>query len=78
MTDVSRAQAEQAKRLVKEVVAGLQGVVGIGLTKIGPDWAVKVNLATPPADGPDLPTAVHGVAVCFEVVGRIRAPLGMR
>ena len=34
MTDVSRAQAEQAKRLVKEVVSGLQGVVGIGLTKV--------------------------------------------
>jgi hypothetical protein len=78
MTDVSRAQAEQAKRLVKEVVSGLQGVVGIGLTKVGPDWAVKVNLAAPPVGGPTLPTAVHGVAVCFEVVGRIQAPLGMR
>ena len=78
MTEVSRAQAEQAKRLVKEAVTGLRGVIGIGLTKIGPDWAVKVNLATPPADGPDLPTAVHGVPVCFEVVGEIRASLGMR
>lgn len=65
-------QARAAKEAAKTLLGGLPGVVGIGVTKIGEDYALKVNLrASLPADV-EIPERIAGVVVCTEVVGDIR------
>lgn len=60
--------ARRAKSQVMTAVGDDVPVVGVGLTKIGADHAVKVNLAEP-REG--LPDRLDGVPVVYEVVGRI-------
>ena len=65
-------QARAAKERAKDELAHVPGVVGIGLTKIGDDYALKVNLRQAPAPGTKIPDAIGGVAVRVEVVGNLR------
>ena len=65
--EAARAAKEEGKRLL----AGRADVVGIGVTRHGNGYAVKVNLADA-ADSATLPQAVNGVPVIVEVVGKIR------
>ena len=67
--DLERARA--AKRRLRELLPADLAVNGIGITQVGEDYAVKLNLAAPPADDLDLPRTVDGVPVVVEVVGRI-------
>jgi len=67
--DLERARA--AKRRLRELLPGSLQVNGIGITQVGEDYAVKLNLAAAPADDVDLPRAVDGVPVIVEVVGKI-------
>lgn len=67
-SDEGRAAGERARFRV----AGRAWVVGIGLTRIGDGYGVKVDLATPPAPDAGLPESVDGVPVRIEVVGGIR------
>ena len=64
-------------RLVKAKVVGLVSkwpqVNGVGITRVGEKFAVKVNLSTPVPAGFDLPGSVDGVPVVVETVGPIRA-----
>ncbi len=46
-------------------------VAGIGITRIGDDYAVKVNLRTALGADIEVPTTVNGVPVCVEVTGPI-------
>ena len=69
---ISREQARAAKAAAKLEFAGLTRVVGIGLTKVGDDYAVKVNLSEPLPPGVRLPERIAGVRVRVEVVGVIR------
>lgn len=63
--DAARAAKDQAKRSL----AGVPGIAGIGLTRQGEGYAVKVNLQE---DRQQLiPHEVAGVPVVVEVVGRI-------
>jgi len=65
-------QARVAKDAAKKALSGIPGIVGIGLTKIGKDYALKVNLrARLPADV-EIPDRIEGVRVSTEVVGDIR------
>jgi hypothetical protein len=48
-------------------------VSGIGITQVGDDYAVKVNLASALPPGVTLPDELDGVPVVFEVVGAISA-----
>lgn len=61
---------EDARRIKSQVMAavGDAPVVGVGLTKVGADHAVKVNLARA-HEG--LPAELDGVPIVYEVVGRI-------
>ncbi len=68
---VTLEQARAAKESAKALLADLPGVVGIGITKIGDDYALKVNLEAPLPAGKSAPDRVRDVAVCVEVVGRI-------
>jgi hypothetical protein len=69
---ISIDQARRAKESAKSALADLPGVVGVGLTKIGDDYAVKVNLREALPGGVSVPKQIEGVPVCVEVVGAIR------
>jgi hypothetical protein len=66
--DEARAAKERAKSIFPEKAS----VVGIGLTRVGDGYGVKVNLGAPPAPDADLPETIDGVPVRIEVVGTIR------
>ena len=68
---VTLEQARAAKESAKALLAALPGVVGVGITKIGGDYALKVNLRAPLPRGVSAPERISGVPVCVEVVGRI-------
>jgi hypothetical protein len=68
---VSLEQARAAKDSAKALLATLPGVVGVGITKVGEDYALKVNLREPLPAGVSAPERVDDVPVKVEVVGRI-------
>jgi hypothetical protein len=65
-------QARAAKERAKSLFAGKASVVGIGLTRVGDGFGVKVNLDAPPAPDADLPETIDGVPVRIDVIGTIR------
>lgn len=69
---ISIEQARAAKDKAKAALAHIPGVVGIGLTKVGDDYALKVNLREKPPAGATVPQSIAGVPVTVEVVGTIR------
>lgn len=64
-------QARAAKDSAKALLATLPGLVGVGITKIGDDYALKVNLSAAPPPGVSVPERIGDVPVRVEVVGRI-------
>jgi hypothetical protein len=69
---ITIAQARAAKDAAKRALAGIPGVVGIGLTKVGKGYALKVNLKAELPRGVAMPRRIAGVPVRAEVVGVIR------
>jgi hypothetical protein len=65
-------QARAAKGPALEVFQRLADVVGVGVTRVGPGYGVKVNLRSAPPAGAALPADVAGVPVRVEVVGHIK------
>ena len=65
-------EARAAKPLVEQALAGLADVAGVGITRVGSGYGVKVNLSQPPASPAAIPAEVAGVPVRVEVVGTIR------
>jgi hypothetical protein len=72
MDDPSLERARAAKARALEVFSRLGEVVGIGLTRIGDVYGLKVNLGSAPKERSALPSEVDGVPVKVEVVGPIR------
>ena len=68
---ISLERARAAKESAKALLAALPGVVGMGITKVGDDYALKVNLREPLPAGVSAPERIGEVPVCVEVVGRI-------
>lgn len=62
-------QARAAKVRAVEELAALP-VVGIGITRVGDGYGLKVNLGADPTG--EVPTTVAGVPVKVEVVKKIR------
>ncbi len=62
-------QARAAKDKAKELFTSN---VGVGITRVNDGYAVKVNLRSPLVDKENIPAAIDGVPVQFEVVGKIR------
>ena len=71
MTNVSIDEARRVKPKAGEAARQAGPVVGVGLTKVGDSYAVKVNLVHQPAPGVVLPNTIDGVPVLYEVAGRI-------
>jgi hypothetical protein len=69
-TSLTRARAAK-KRVVAEF-SHLSCVTGVGITRLGDDYAVKVNVSER-VDPGELPAEIDGVRVCVEVTGKIRA-----
>ena len=67
---VTLAQARAAKESAKEELAALPGVSGVGISKIGDDYVLKVNLREPLPPGISAPQRIGDVVVQLEVVGR--------
>jgi hypothetical protein len=68
---ITLEQARAAKKSAKALLAALPGVVGLGITKIGDDYALKVNLGAALPSGVCAPERIDGVPVQVEVVGKI-------
>jgi hypothetical protein len=68
---ITLEQARSAKESAKAMLAALPGVVGVGITKIGDDYALKVNLSAELPKGVSVPKRIGDVPVCVEVVGKI-------
>ena len=73
MPQVTLEKARAAKRTAARLLETVETVVGVGITRLDGEYAVKVNLSGPVEPGTKLPTEIDGVAVRIEVTGPIRA-----
>jgi hypothetical protein len=65
-------EARAAKQRAKAIFADEPSVVGIGITRVGDGYGVKVNLDASPSPDAKLPETIDGVPIRIEVVGPIR------
>jgi hypothetical protein len=72
MAAATLESARAAKSAARKIFASLAEVVGVGITRVGGGYGVKVNLRAAPAPGVELPAEIEGVPVRVEVVGTIR------
>jgi len=68
ISDLDRARA--AKQAVEALLRDVSGVRGLGITKVGERYAVKVLLSAPPEAS--LPKTIDGVPLVVTVSGPIR------
>ncbi|WP_157368951.1 hypothetical protein [Zavarzinella formosa] len=69
---ITLEQARAAKPLAAMAFAPLATVVGLGITRIGTGYGIKVNLQSQPSGKTTLPTEIDGVPVQVEVTGQPR------
>jgi hypothetical protein len=71
---VSIEQARVAKGKVKDLFSASpslqRALAGVGIGRIGDDYAVKVNLSQP-LENAGLPDSLDGVPIELEVIGKI-------
>ena len=72
MSGTTLEQARAAKAQALAVFSRKAPVVGVGITRVGDGYGVKVNLGATPEPGVELPQSIDGVPVRTEVVGSIR------
>ena len=72
MNEITLPQARAAKAKVLAAFRQNRSVVGVGITRIGSGYGVKLNLETSPSPETVLPKEVDGVPIRVEVVGTIR------
>jgi hypothetical protein len=65
-------QARAAKLQAVELFGHMPSLTGVGITRIGDGYGLKVNLVEAPAEENLLPTNIDGVPVRIEVVGTIK------
>jgi hypothetical protein len=73
MPDVSLEKAQAAKQTALQRFGMIGAVVGVGITRVDGQYAIKINLSEPLRPGTELPTEIDGVRVHVEVTGVIRA-----
>jgi hypothetical protein len=72
MPQVTLERARAAKVTALRLLERVGGVVGVGITRVDGEYAVKVNLSAPVAHGTELPSEIDGVPVQVEVIGSVR------
>lgn len=70
---VTLEKAQAAKQAALRRFERIGKVVGVGITRVAGEYAIKVNLSEPVLPGTELPTEIDGVRVRVEVTGTIRA-----
>lgn len=73
--NVSLDRARAAKVAALRMFSSCENLVGVGITRVRDDYAVKVNLSQPLPPGTELPSLINGVPVRFEVTGIPRVAL---
>jgi hypothetical protein len=73
VSQITLKKAQAAKRAALVRLRSVAEVVGVGITRVGGEYAVKVNLREPVELGAKLPDSIDGVAVRVEITGPIRA-----
>jgi hypothetical protein len=76
--NVSVEQARLIKPKARATVEACGAVVGVGLTKIGDSYAVKVNMREQVRTPNALPDSIDGVRIVYEVVGPVSPQTGTR
>ena len=66
-------EARNAKARVLILLKGKRDLTGVGITRTGKGYAVKVNLSAAPSADLVIPPEVDGVPVRVEVTGVIKA-----
>jgi hypothetical protein len=72
---MNRTTLDDARTAKTKAVAAFgddPSVVGVGITRIGEGYGVKLNLEAPPAADTKLPKDIDGVPIRVEVIGTIR------
>lgn len=72
MKVASLEEARAAKVVAVAALGSLGGLAGIGITRAGSGYALKVNLSAPPPAGSAVPEEFDGVPVTVEIVGPVR------
>lgn len=72
MSGVTIAEARAAKSRLTGMLESNDGVRGIGLTRCGEGYAVKVNVASTTVEA-TIPSSLDGVPIVIDIVGRAEA-----
>jgi hypothetical protein len=76
MIQIQLEAARAAKGKARTVFARYGHVNGVGITRKGDDYAVKVNLSSDPDAPCEYPEEIDGVPVVVHVVGPIHKQCG--
>jgi hypothetical protein len=71
MQDEKLDAAREAKEKAKMIFSRHGTVNGIGLTRMGERYAVKVNFESEPHDQASMPREIEGVPVVVQVIGTL-------
>jgi hypothetical protein len=66
-------EARSAKRKAAELLRNVPQLAGLGITRIGRNFAIKLNLNGPLSSDVKIPRDIDGVPIKVEFVGKIRA-----
>jgi hypothetical protein len=69
---ISLDRARAAKQVAKRLFAQDANVVGIGITRVGKGFGLKVNLTSATGAPPTLPAELEDVPLVVEVVGPLQ------
>lgn len=72
---IALEEARAAKEQAKLVFQKLGRLSGIGITRQGDSYVVKVNLESSPTKSTLLPKEINGVPVVVHIVGKIHKQL---
>jgi hypothetical protein len=67
--NIERARAAKSVALAR--LGGMPQVNGVGITRVGAGFGVKVNLAAQPDPETQVPEEIDGVPVVTELIGQI-------
>lgn len=71
MTQIEAARS--AKQKAAELFRNVPQLAGLGITKIGRHFAIKLNLNGPVSKDVEIPHDIDGIPIKVEFVGKIRA-----
>lgn len=72
MSRITLEEARAAKGRALSYFRDIGDVVGVGITRLNKEYAIKVNLRAPISPDISLPTHIEGVPVRVEVAGVLR------